>query len=561
MVDRPGMAATATTPIQRIAEDFAEGVLSRSPTVATIIGDRRYDDTLPDIGPDGRERERKALEQLRKGLAAIDRSRLDDEDAITHHMLELAGTFGLATLDQRLYHLGLDQMGGPQVSLALLLRFHTLETEQNARDLLARFAAIPQLMEQYVGNLAEGVREGRTSPLVAYGRVVEQLSRLLATPPERSAYGQAAAKAAGPVREDLLGAVRDDVYPAFAGLLEYLKRDYARAAREQPGLWSIPGGDETYAELVRQVTQEDLTPQKVHDIGVEELRRIHDEMRALGVKEVRAYADTLKTDPRNHFDSRDELLEAAQRTFDRANAGLPRLFRHLPATPCEVMAIEEYREKDSVAAFYYPPSEDASRPGTFYVNTYRPETRPRYNLAALTVHEAVPGHHLQIAIQSEARGLPRFRRHRLGTHGALVAFTEGWGLYSERLGVEMDMYDTELDRFGMLSYQAWRAARLVVDTGIHALRWPRERAIRFLLENVGLPENEVVNEIDRYIVWPAQALAYKIGQRHIEALRRRCERALGARFDVRAFHDELLRHGAVPLSTASMVVERWLDRQ
>lgn len=540
--------------LDALADDYAEGVLRRYPTTATTIGDRRYDDRLPDPGAAGREQERGALESLRSALQAFDPATLDAEQAITHHMLGLAAGFGLASLDHRLYQMSLDQMSGPQVWLAMLLNWHTLETERNARDLLARFRSFPRYMEAYIANLREGVRERRTSPRVAWERVDQQLRALLATRPEASAFGRAAARSPA-LRDELLAAVRDQVYAAFGSLLRYLEGEYA--PREEPGLYAVPKGDETYAELVRQATQSDFDPERIHEIGLEELRGIHEEMRALGVRDVRAHAESLKAEAGNHFGSRDELLGAAQRMYERANAALPRLFGALPRTPCRVLAIEEYREKDSPAAYYFPPSEDGSRPGTYYVNAHRPETRPRYNLAALTVHEAVPGHHLQIAIQSEATGLPRFRRHRLGTHGALIAFTEGWGLYSERLGDELTMYDTALDRFGMLSYQAWRAARLVVDTGMHALRWPRERAVRLLLDQVGLPENEVVNEIDRYIVWPGQALAYKIGQRHIEELRRQARARQGAAFDVRAFHDELLRHGAIPLSTATGVIERW----
>jgi uncharacterized protein (DUF885 family) len=454
--------------------------------------------------------------------------------------------------------MGVDQMSGPQISLAMLLNWHTLETERHARDLLARFRAFPGYVDQYIANLREGAGEGRTSPRVACERVIGQLRALLKAPPTDSPYGRAVRRSPA-LREELLRAIRDRLYPAFAGLLGYLEAEYGSVAREEPGLWAVPRGDETYAELVRQATQSDLDPERIHGIGQEELRGIHEEMRALGVRDVRSHAEALKADPQNHFQSRAELLAAAQTMYDRANAGLPKLFGHLPRTPCRVIAIEEYRENDSPAAYYFPPSEDSSRPGTYYVNTHRPETRPRYNLAALTVHEAVPGHHLQIAIQNEATGIPKFRRHRLGTHGALIAFTEGWGLYSERLGDEMAMYDTALDRFGMLSYQAWRAARLVVDTGMHALRWPRERAVRYLLDNVGLPENEVANEIDRYIVWPGQALAYKIGHRHIQGLRRHAQQASGRGFDVRAFHDELLRHGAIPLSTATLVIERWIS--
>ncbi len=542
----------------KVADDFAEGVLNRQPTTATFLGDRRHDDRLPDIGPTGREQERRALEDVRRRVSEIDRSTLVGEDAITHHMLGLAADFGLASLRHQLYQLAVDQMQGPQVSLAMLLNWHTLETEKNARDLLARYGAMPRLLEEHVDNLREGRRERRTAARFACERVVGQLRSLLAMPPEDSPYGRAARKVTGVLQDDLLSAVRDHVYPAFASYLRFLQTEYLAVAREQPGLSSIPRGAETYAELVRQVTQSDLTPERVHQIGLDELRGIHEEMRAIGVRDVRAQAETLKRDPRNHFASREELLEASQRVYDLSYSRLPMLFGHLPVMPCRVIPIEEYREKDSVAAFYNPPSQDGSRPGTYYVNTYRAGTRPRYNLPALTVHESVPGHHLQIAIQAEARDLPRFRRDRLGTQGALTAFTEGWGLYSERLGDEMGMYPSQAERFGLLSYQAWRAARLVVDTGIHVLGWPRDRAIRFMLDEVGLPENEIVNEVDRYIIWPSQALAYKIGQRHLERLRQKAQGALGARFDVRAFHDEILRHGAVPLSTATLLIDEWL---
>ncbi len=545
--------------VRALAEAFAEGVLTRSPETATWLGDRRFDDRLSDLGPVGREAEGTALEGLRTALACMDAPAPDGEDAITREMLELAVRDGLAALDRRLYHLALDQMGGPQVSLAMLLNWHTLETEEHARTLLARFGGFPRYVDQYVGNLAEGAACGRTSPRVALERVVAQLRALLETAPEASPYGQAAEKAPAAWRGRLLAGVRDSVYPAFQRLLTYLETEYAPLARETPGLWAIPDGEATYRELVRRVIQSDLGPEEVHRIGLEELRGIREEMRALGVRDVRAHAEALKADPGNHFATREALLAGARGIYERALAALPRLFGRLPATPCRVLPIEEYRERDSVAAFYYAPSQDGSRPGTFYVNTHGPETRPRYNLPALTAHEAVPGHHLQIALGYEARDLPRFRRHGLGVDEALTAFVEGWGLYAERLGAELGLYGTDRERFGMLSYQAWRATRLVVDTGLHALRWPRDRAIRFLLDEVGLPEPEVVNEVDRYIVWPGQALAYKFGQRHLEGLRRRARDALGPRFDARAFHDELLRHGALPLSTATAVVEHWLE--
>ncbi|MFI5270101.1 MAG: DUF885 domain-containing protein, partial [Chloroflexota bacterium] len=246
----------------------------------------------------------------------------------------------------------------------------------------------------------------------------------------------------------------------------------------------------------------------------------------------------------------------AEALLDRAKAALPRAFGRLPKIPCVVKPIEDYREKDSVAAFYYPPSGDGSRPGVFYVNTYDPPSRPRHTMAALTFHEAVPGHHLQIALATENTGLPAFRR--LGAD--VTAYVEGWALYTERLADELGLYPDDRARFGMLGYQAWRACRLVVDTGMHHLRWSRQQGIDFFLSNVGLTERETVNEVDRYIIWPGQALSYKVGQREIESLRRAAAATLGERFDVKAFHDEVLRHGAIPLSTLRAAVQDWTAR-
>jgi len=347
--------------LARLADAFAEGVLTRHPTTATFVGDRRFDDRLPDLGPDGREAERAALEETRRALDAIDRSVLSGEDVITHHMLELACDFGLASLRHQLYHLSVDQMQGPQVALAMLLNWHTLETEKNARDLLARYRAIPAHLAQHVANLREGTREGRPSPRIAVERVIGQLRALVTASPEDSPYGRAIQKVSGVLRDDLLGAVGDDIYPAFAAYLRFLEGDYLPVARTEPGLSSIPRGAETYAELVRQRTQSDLMPERVHTIGTEELLAIHDEMRAHGVRDVRSHADALKADPRNAYGSREELLEDAQRLYERSLSRLPMLFGHLPTTPCRVIAIEDYREKDSVAAFYSRPPRERGR--------------------------------------------------------------------------------------------------------------------------------------------------------------------------------------------------------
>jgi len=316
----------------------------------------------------------------------------------------------------------------------------------------------------------------------------------------------------------------------------------------------IPGGPASYAKLIRVHTSLDISPQELHQTGLREVARINRAMEELGSK-VFGIADRkeilkrLRTDSSLYFASRDEVAAKAEETLAKANAAISKWFGRLPKTPCEVVRMEEHEEKHSTIAYYRPPAADGSRPGRYYINTSAPETRPRYEAEALAYHESVPGHHLQIAIAQELQGIPDFRRN-----SGVTAFIEGWGLYSERLADEMGLYSSDLDRIGILSFDSWRACRLVVDSGMHAMGWTREQAIRFMLENTALAENNIVNEVDRYITWPGQALAYKTGQLEMMKLRQAAERRLGKGFDVKRFHDVLLGEGAVPLPVLRQVL-------
>ena len=341
-------------------------------------------------------------------------------------------------------------------------------------------------------------------------------------------------------------------------MLDFLADYLTRHARRDPGVWAVADGDEIYSLLARQHTTTELSPDELHQMGADDLAEIHREMRAImnrrgaPATSLRGFTEQLTRDPANLPSGRDELIQIAEQLLATAGAALPRAFGRLPRMPIVVKPIEPYRERDAPAAFYFQGSEDGSRPGIFYINTFEPSARPKHTLPALAFHEGVPGHHLQVALAQEAADLPAFRRLSAGWLGN--AFVEGWALYTERLADELGLYADELARYGMLGYQAWRACRLVVDTGLHHLRWSRERAIEFFLENVGLTERETFNEVDRYIVWPGQALAYKVGQREIERLRSQQQAALGPRFDLRTFHDDLLRHAAVPLSTLPLLI-------
>jgi uncharacterized protein (DUF885 family) len=363
-----------------------------------------------------------------------------------------------------------------------------------------------------------------------------------------------------------LAAVQDGVYPALTSLRTLLAEKVLPASRDddRPGVSHVAGGAHAYRLLIRAHTSlplEECDPKTIHEYGLSEVQRIRSEIATLGSKlfetsNVAAIQDRLRSDPGMHFGTREEVVAKASEALARARSGLRGSFGIVPHTPCEVAPIPAFEEQASTIAYYREPSADGSRPGRYYVNTFAPTTRPRYEAEVLAFHEAIPGHHLQIALAQEREELPRFRRHF-----GCTAFAEGWALYTERLCDELDLYSGDLDRMGVLSFDAWRAARLVVDTGLHALGWTREEAVEYLFENTLLARNNVETEVDRYIAWPGQALAYKLGQREILALRDQARSALGPGFRLAEFHDRILANGAVTLEGLRGVVGTWLGDQ
>jgi uncharacterized protein (DUF885 family) len=532
---------TARDDLKALGDEYWEFTLRENPVYATYLGDFRFNDRLADLSESGRGRGRREAGRLLERLSAIERRPLDEGDRVTADILRLQLEKGLEEERHKFWQWDVDQMNGPQADFPQLMNFHPPSDE---KGLIARFRAFPVFIDQYLDNLRAGLREGRVAMRGAAERVIAQLREMLAKPEGNSPFA---------AKPSLVPAVKDSVYPAYRKMLEFLETEYLPKARDRDvGLWALPGGEEAYRFRIRMHTTTELGAKEIHEIGLAELSGIQGEMKAIAKGDLKAYMAGLKADPRNFFASREDVVASARRELAKANAQLPKWFRRLPRNECEVKAIEDYREKDCVAAFYYPPDEALARRGIFYANTWEPQSRPRFNMPALAIHEAVPGHHLQIAFALELRDLPRFRRN-----AGFTAYVEGWGLYSERLGDEMGLYEDDLSRFGMLTYQAWRACRLVVDTGIHAFRWSRARAIDFFLENVALSEAEVLNEVDRYIIWPGQALAYMIGQREILGLREEARKAMGSRFDIREFHDVVLRHGALPLTTLRTLVGAW----
>ena len=356
-------------------------------------------------------------------------------------------------------------------------------------------------------------------------------------------------------------AIDDVVIPAYRKLARYLENDYLPAARNSVGLSSLPDGADWYERLARHYTTTQMTPDEIHRLGLDEVARLRGEMLAV-IDELEFdgdfddFLEFLRTDPQFYYEDPEDLYRAYLATSKRIDPELVRLFGKLPRTPYGVRPIPDAVAPDTTTAYYTAPAADGSRAGIYWVNLYRPETRPKYEIAVLSVHEAMPGHHLQIALQQELGDMPEFRRH-----ARFTAFVEGWGLYSESLGYELGLYTDPYSRFGQLTYEMWRAVRLVVDTGLHYKGWTRQQAIDFFRDNAAKSEHDIVNEIDRYIVMPGQALAYKVGQIRIQALRDGAEAALGDEFDIRAFHDELLGAGALPLDLLQQRMDAWLETQ
>ncbi|MGP1674976.1 MAG: DUF885 domain-containing protein, partial [Candidatus Limnocylindrales bacterium] len=532
-----------------------------NPTTATFYGDERYADRLEDPSPDGRAKVRAMMQRTAEEAAAIPLEGLSTEERITRDMLQVIGKLAVEEDDQGLHQLRVvDQMGGPQQLLPQLTQFQRVDTPERLEAFLARLRAYPTFMAANEGILREALGTGLTAPSIVTERTIAQIERLLAIPIESAIIPSSAIGASDADRERIRDAVREHVYPADAAFLETLRGEYRHASREEPGLWSAPDGEELYRTAIRSWTTLEMDPHDIHQIGLDELDLIEAERRVIARAagfgdDTHAYRASLDAEPGNTPGSKDELVARAREDIARAMAEAPRYFGTLPQAGLEVRPVEEYKERDAPFAYYYPPSADRSRNGIYYANGYDLPSRKYSKLASTTYHEAAPGHHFQITLEMENPRLNAFRR--LGARMVGGAYVEGWGLYSERLADEMGLYRSEAERFGMLDGQAWRAARLVVDTGLHALRWERQRSIEFL-RSAGLAETDAVIETDRYICWPGQALTYKLGQRQIEALRREISTRDGDRFDLREFHDQVLGHGSLPLATLARELPTWV---
>jgi uncharacterized protein (DUF885 family) len=555
-------------PLAALAAEYWEGRLVVDPIEATLMGDHRFDDRMPEQSPEALARDVARLEGLRARVAALDGQRLAARDRVTWGALRGEIESDLAIRECHLYEWAVDPRDGPQVLFLTLANLQTPSTPEQGRALVARWQKMGPDLDGRIANLRRGLAAGKVATRGSVERVLRQLDDMLARPagewvmtePARAPHPDWPAADQAALRQGVTDAVEHLIRPAFARYREVLRNEILPRSRgdDAVGLRNVPDGLACYQRLIKVHTSLSLSPEQVHQIGLEEVAQVRERMTALGGKlfgtrDLAAVQQRLRSDPALYFRTREEVEAKAEQALRRAEAAMPRFFGRLARTPCAVKRVEPFEEKDTTIAYYRPPAVDGSRSGTYYINTYAPTTRPRYEAEALAFHESVPGHHTQIALAQEATGLPEFRKH-LGP----TAYVEGWALYTERLAEEMSLYSGDLDRMGMLSFDAWRATRLVVDTGLHVKGWSRQQAIQYMLDNTALAQNNIENEVDRYIGWPGQALAYKLGQREILALREEAEKALGPAFTLPGFHDQILANGAIGLPVLREQLEAWV---
>ena len=561
-------SAAVSARLATLAGDVWDSQMAAHPLYATSLGDRRFDDRLRANGPDSLGADQVRLDRLLADAGAIDPAGLAAVDRVTHTALVDFLRSELDLVASGLDAWGVDPLDGPQISYLNVPSFQPVRTMAEGDDLVARWREIGPWIDRLTGTTRDALARGVSAPAANVRNVIAELDDLLARPtdewplvdPARDAPPDWPADRRAAYAEQVRGAVVDGIRPAFVRYRAFLADELGPIARDddRPGLSHVPGGAETYARLVRAHTTLELGPEEIHQIGLEETARIDEEFRELGGRllgttDQAEVLERLRSDPALHFATPAEVFAVAEGSLARANAAIADWFGRLPQAPCVVIEMGEHEAKYSTIAYYRQPAADGSRPGSYYINTTAPETRPRYEAEVLAFHEAVPGHHLQIAIAQELTDLPAFRRL-----GGPTSYVEGWGLYSERLSVEMGLLSGAMDQFGVASFDAWRACRLVVVTGLRALGWSRDRAIGFMAEHTALAANNIANEVDRYLAMPGQALAYKLGQREILRLRDDARAGLGTAFDIRAFHDVVLGQGAIGLSTLGAVVRAWI---
>ena len=567
LLGHTGPATATEAELTTIIDDHWQWMLAKYPERRLEYGDRSGNDQWTDMSPGAFQRRYEDEGRFVQRLEQIEPATLSADAQVNRAMLLRQLRDNLTEYEDGLHLIALDMRSGPQHRHSMIDTL-PMESAQDHEDWLNRLRDLPEQLAQYQALLSEGISRDRTQAQIVMSRVPSQIANLITDQASESPFYRAFATMPEEIDPDTRAwlqsaaatIIERQINPALQALLEFLESDYLPAARP-PGIGALPGGKQVYSRLAQHFTTTDLTPDEIHEIGLREVTRIRGEMATVidtvGFKgDIAAFNAFLRTDPQFYYQTPEALLEGYQAVSKRLDPGLVNLFGKLPRAPYGVRPSPDEEAPDTTTAYYMRPAIDGSRPGWYYVNLYQPEVRPKFEMEVLSVHESVPGHHLQIALAQELKGLPEFRRN-----GGFTAFIEGWGLYSERLGYDMGLYEDPYSRYGQLVYDMWRAVRLVVDTGIHYFGWSRQKAIDYFIANAAKSEADIINEIDRYIGWPGQALAYKIGQMKMLELRGEAETALGEHFDIRSFHDHMLGAGALPLDILETRMDAWLAQQ
>ncbi len=570
-------AASASQPVsakaaqlQKLYVEYWEEVLKLNPVQATFQGDARYNDQLPDFGSaQYRKQQHDFTVRWLKTIEGVGSAGLGGQDLLSYEIFVRDSKSSLEGEKFPDWMMPVNQMAST-ASYAVMLgsgsSAQPFKTVKDYDNWLARGNRLPVLFDTDIANMREGMKAGVVQPRALMVKVIPQLDALIKDKPEDTLFWgpikAMPAEFSAADKQRLTDAYRtmiaDRMLPAYRKLRAFINDEYLPATRDSVGLDKLPDGLAWYAYNAKNSTTTDMSPAQIHQLGLDEVARIHGEIRKLmaetGFKgSLQEFFKFMQTDPRFSFKDEPALLAYYRALEDRINKRIPEQFSLTPRAPFEIRPVEEFRAKSAAGGEYQSPSEDGTRPGVFYVNTYDLPTRKTWDAEDLYLHEAIPGHHFQLALQQELKDVPAFRRF-----GGETAFIEGWGLYAESLGKSLGVYETPYDYFGYLQNELWRAIRLVTDTGLHSKGWTREQVIKYMLDNSAESETQSTAEAERYIAWPGQALAYKIGELKIKSLRAKAEKELGAKFDIRKFHAEVLKDGSVPLDVLEAKIDRWI---
>ncbi|MFL6233212.1 MAG: DUF885 domain-containing protein [Thermoanaerobaculia bacterium] len=550
-----------------LAEQW-EYTLSHAPEFASILGDKRWNDQLSDFSQGAIDADLAKSREFLQRFEAIDTAGFPEQERLNKELMVRGLKEDLEGAKFKGWLMPVSQISGIHLQAPQFPAFLTFTTVKDYDDLITRYKKMPVAFDQTIDHMRAGMAAGLMPPKFLLEKVVTQSEGIAATPPEKSPFAAPLAKLPkeipeaeqARIREAMLGAIRDSVLSAYVKFTRFVKEEYAPKGRTEPGMWSLPDGEARYAWRVKGSTTTDLTPEQIHQLGLREVARIEGEMmqvaKKLGFSDLKSLNAAIEKNPKLHPASRQQILDLYTQDIDQMYARLPQLFGRLPKAKVVVVPTEDFREKEASAAEYQTGAPDGSRPGRVQVNTSDPESRKTITMESTAYHEGVPGHHMQLSIAQELPTLPPFRQQ-----GGYTAFVEGWALYSERLGKEVGFYQDPYSDYGRLQDEMLRAIRLVVDTGFHYKHWSRDQVVRFFHDHSGIDEVDVQSETDRYIVWPGQALAYKIGQLKILELREKAKKELGPKFDIRKFHDQVLGAGALPLDVLQEQIEGWIKAE